>query len=675
MIGIVISEKGGAERRERYHQPEVTIGRVKGNDVLLPKGNVSKRHARLILRDGRYIVTDLKSTNGTYVNHRRITHATLVREGDRIYIGDFVIRIEGEDASSSASASDENGREGGRASVGPGLGSDGVSPAAGPAAGASSSSSSSDRVMLRPSDAVSSNESVGPHHGVVSHFPIEHDPDESSPSLAVPAPPPVPSGLRASSGAHAIASVTHPAGKGVSVPRSAEPPPLTSEVPSPRGSSPVSSFSATAQPTAPSRAAEAIDQALQRRQDQHDALVVALVADIGEERLAVPRVDDATREEVAEKIEAATREAELAPGTDATEVAGAIEDELLALGPLTAVIDDEQVNRIEVGPSGFRAFRRGRLLPPEVPGFADDAGIARTLLRLAHRAGTELPDEGGFVSFALDAGRRVECARPPLSLRGHLLTLTSRRHPIATLERLVRDGALSRGMAALAEYACFARANILVSGSPAAGADEVIEALAAATGAPGRTLWLVPDGTPCPDGVAGMRLDGTTEARAGVVNAAAKLAPEHLVAPAAEGPVLTTLLDRMGRGQAGVIMGTPCATLRQALARLAAEISMTRGGLALATCREWLAASFDLGLEVTRVRDGRTRVVRLVEFRTAAQGVTARDIFTFSFHGTAAGGSVEGTFNASGTVPHIVEDLASRGLVLDPALFRRHPSS
>ena len=94
MISIVISEKGGAERRDVFSQDEITIGRVKGNDVLLAKGNVSKQHARVIVRDGRYIVTDLKSTNGTYVNHRRITHATLVREGDRIYVGDFILRIE-----------------------------------------------------------------------------------------------------------------------------------------------------------------------------------------------------------------------------------------------------------------------------------------------------------------------------------------------------------------------------------------------------------------------------------------------------------------------------------------------------------------------------------------------------------------------------------------------------
>src|SRR5262245_22121 len=72
---------------------------------MLPKGNVSKRHARLVFRDGRYIVTDLNSTNGTYVNRRRINQATIVRQGDRIYIGDFVLRIESPEESSGLASS------------------------------------------------------------------------------------------------------------------------------------------------------------------------------------------------------------------------------------------------------------------------------------------------------------------------------------------------------------------------------------------------------------------------------------------------------------------------------------------------------------------------------------------------------------------------------------------
>jgi pilus assembly protein CpaF len=94
MFAIIVHEKGGAERREIFDATELSVGRVQGNELMLPKGNVSKRHARLLYRDGRFIVTDLNSTNGTYVNRRKITQATIVREGDRIYIGDFVLRIE-----------------------------------------------------------------------------------------------------------------------------------------------------------------------------------------------------------------------------------------------------------------------------------------------------------------------------------------------------------------------------------------------------------------------------------------------------------------------------------------------------------------------------------------------------------------------------------------------------
>src|SRR5262249_7611742 len=94
MFSIIISEKGGAERKETFDKNEINVGRVQGNDLMLPKGNVSKHHARLLFRDGRFIVTDLKSTNGTYVNGRKIAQATIVREGDKIYIGDFVLRLE-----------------------------------------------------------------------------------------------------------------------------------------------------------------------------------------------------------------------------------------------------------------------------------------------------------------------------------------------------------------------------------------------------------------------------------------------------------------------------------------------------------------------------------------------------------------------------------------------------
>lgn len=144
-FAIVIHEKGGAERREAFETTEITVGRVQGNDLMLQKGNVSKRHARLLYRDGRFIVTDLNSTNGTYVNRRRIAQATIVREGDRIYIGDFVLRIEvaGESAEAGSRESVSSGavRPSQTGSVPPGSGSS-SSAAAEPEPASSSSAPS-----------------------------------------------------------------------------------------------------------------------------------------------------------------------------------------------------------------------------------------------------------------------------------------------------------------------------------------------------------------------------------------------------------------------------------------------------------------------------------------------------------------------------------------------------
>src|SRR5262245_15150167 len=94
MFTIIIQEKGGEQRRMVFNKPEVTIGRVQGNDIVLPKGNVSKRHARIVLKDGKFIIVDLKSTNGTYVNGRKITSPLVVKDSDKIYIGDFIVGVD-----------------------------------------------------------------------------------------------------------------------------------------------------------------------------------------------------------------------------------------------------------------------------------------------------------------------------------------------------------------------------------------------------------------------------------------------------------------------------------------------------------------------------------------------------------------------------------------------------
>ena len=101
-FAVVIHEKGGQPRRQEFDKNEVTIGRVQGNDIVLPKQNVSKKHSRIVVKDGKFIIVDLKSTNGTYVNGRKIASPMVIKETDKIYIGDFILSTEGTSANTGA---------------------------------------------------------------------------------------------------------------------------------------------------------------------------------------------------------------------------------------------------------------------------------------------------------------------------------------------------------------------------------------------------------------------------------------------------------------------------------------------------------------------------------------------------------------------------------------------
>ncbi|HEY0712962.1 MAG TPA: ATPase, T2SS/T4P/T4SS family, partial [Polyangia bacterium] len=95
MVTLLLTEKGGETKQLSFEKDEITIGRVQGNDIVLPKGNVSKRHCKIVAQGGgKFSVEDLKSTNGTYINGRKILEATAVGGSDKIYVGDFVVRVD-----------------------------------------------------------------------------------------------------------------------------------------------------------------------------------------------------------------------------------------------------------------------------------------------------------------------------------------------------------------------------------------------------------------------------------------------------------------------------------------------------------------------------------------------------------------------------------------------------
>jgi pSer/pThr/pTyr-binding forkhead associated (FHA) protein len=93
---LIVVEGGGGLRAGAVFAVNgtMTIGRSPQTDVQIDDSFASARHARVIEREGLYYLEDMGSTNGTYLNGRRVSSLELLRPEDRFRIGDTEFRYQ-----------------------------------------------------------------------------------------------------------------------------------------------------------------------------------------------------------------------------------------------------------------------------------------------------------------------------------------------------------------------------------------------------------------------------------------------------------------------------------------------------------------------------------------------------------------------------------------------------
>jgi pilus assembly protein CpaF len=723
-FAIIISEKGGAERRELFEKGDVTVGRVQGNDLMLPKGNVSKRHAKLVFLNGRFIVSDLKSTNGTYVNGRKIAAATIVREGDKIYVGDFVLRFEaapGVVLAAESTAAAPGPREATAAELGQPSSSPGV---------------------------------AAPLREGISHYPLENDPDEISglsPRVVVPGPPRLPTGFQKGPGgtqminspapgpstdtgnpvihatAHAVVASMQPAPAGSQIGAATRPggapsipaaPPVPSVPPSPAGPSisavagaPVSvgsgpSISAppggipgtailplggSASPSSsavfPSRTSRPPASPAQppSTQNPHRAALSALVDRIGElidlealrdgtlpiEASLSLRVERAVREQAS----LLRQEGEIPESIDVSALARDAQREILGFGPLGPLLDDEDVASIQVLRHDHILALRGSSPTVVEPPFSSDEALRRAVARLCFQAGQPLGANELIVDRRLPRGQ-LAAVLAPLSVQGHTLTLRKPRRAESSPEDLVRSGVVSRGIWNTLAQCLGARLNMLVVAPPGPGLSSLLGALAglAATGDERlAALQGVDQAFPVSSGAAVF----STETQQGdaLIRALGRLAVDRVVVGEMQGATGAALLDAICGRSLSAVAAIQAPSLALGLSRAIPDLCVARPGLTPEVARAWLASSFELVIELARLADGRHRVLRVAETVGVEGGqIALRDLFVFQPDRGAPPGSTEGSFASTGVVPAFVDALRARGVPFDTSAFERTSS-
>ena len=91
-------QNSGKSQNYEISKDLTTFGKRDGNDIVLERQNISRDHCQIVQINGGYLIRDLESRNGTYVNGQRITSETPLENGTIIQLGDFLIRFKDKDA-------------------------------------------------------------------------------------------------------------------------------------------------------------------------------------------------------------------------------------------------------------------------------------------------------------------------------------------------------------------------------------------------------------------------------------------------------------------------------------------------------------------------------------------------------------------------------------------------
>jgi pilus assembly protein CpaF len=653
MFAIVVNEKGGEQKRLEFDKPEVTIGRVQGNDIILPKGNVSKRHSRIVLKDGKFIIVDLKSTNGTYVNGRKITSPLVVKGQDKIYIGDFILSIE-EGVGASAGMDD--------------------GPPTPPPPPQRKSLPVPPPPPRRPLEEEALDEGADDEprgaratapQQVSASLPVRAPSQPAMPAAPVPRPSPLGEAPRPPSRPLTMDPVPRPAAPAPMPPRPA-PAPAPSVAPPLRRPQAPPPGALSPRMTAPlgSRAAMVgVDDVKRARITEFmRELSLRLQSHLGLDGSFVS--DDAVwgraERAAAELVDGMPGELALPPGVDTDGVLRDVVAETLGLGALEELLVDETVREISA-PRFDRVYvDRGQMqLAPKW--FSSPEAMERVIERWLQRAGRGAQaqaarNDGALIEARLDNGLLLTAALPPLAAQGPALMVRRARRNASRLADLVSQGMLSQQMGDFLDLAVRGRRNILVAGPGGSGRSTLLAALARA--AEGERVVSVAESDELDPGEGTWTaLVGRGAAAGRALGQALRFRPQRLVVDDVRGAEALELVSALAAGFDGTAFALQAASPREAVLRLQSMARLAEGAPSSAALAEEIGRAVQVVVQLGRSLEGEPRVVEISDITEGGvDGALMTPVFSFRPEGG-------GRFTLSGHVPAWAEGAP-------PSIFR-----
>jgi pilus assembly protein CpaF len=354
-----------------------------------------------------------------------------------------------------------------------------------------------------------------------------------------------------------------------------------------------------------------------------------------------------------------------------------ISAEILGLGPLQPLLDDESVTEIMVnGAKNIYIERKGKIYRVPVT-FESNDHVMRIIDRIVAPLGRRIDESSPYVDARLADGSRVNAVIPPISLVGPTLTIRKFSKVPITLEQLVQLGTLTPEALQFLKACVESRLNIVISGGTGSGKTTLLNILSGFIPGDERIITIenaaelqlrqehVVTLESRPPNIEGR---GEITIRQLVINSL-RMRPDRIIVGEIRDDAALDMLQAMNTGHDGSMTTLHSNSPRDTLSRLETMTLMAGMELPVRAIREQVSSAVDLIIHQERMRDGSRKVTNITEV-SGMEGdvITTMDIFVFEQTGFE-NAKVLGRLRPTGLRPKFMDKVEESGIHLPPSIF------
>ena len=354
-------------------------------------------------------------------------------------------------------------------------------------------------------------------------------------------------------------------------------------------------------------------------------------------------------------------------------------EDVIGYGPIQSLLDDPSVTEIMVlSDDSIYVERHGQLELTEAR-YLNQEHLRTVIERIVSAVGRRIDESSPSVDARLPDGSRVNAIIPPLAVDGPQLTIRKFSQRPLLAKDLIRLGTVTPELAEFFHQCVEGRLNILVSGGTGTGKTTFLNTLSASIPETDRIVTI--------EDAVELRLEqrhvvrlearpSNIEGRGEVtirdlVRNSLRMRPDRIVVGEVRGGEALDMLQAMNTGHEGSLSTLHSNTPRDALSRLETMVLMAGYDLPVRAIREQVVGAVDMIIHLSRLRDGRRRVTKVVEVEgLEGDRITLNDLFVYDRDaGVTEDGSPQGGVVATGVRPKFEERLEDYGHTLSKELF------